>query len=144
MLAIARAGAADSLRSGITTTADYSFAGAAAAACNELGLRAIVYLEVFGSDPAAAERRFAETRARTTESELVRIGISPHAPYTCSLDVYRWCLSLGIPVGTHLAESAARERLARARSRDLERPAGAPGRADREARRGDARAGART
>ena len=34
------------------------------------------------------------------------IGISPHAPYTCSLDVYRWCLSLGIPVGTHLAESA--------------------------------------
>ncbi len=106
MLAIARAGAADSLRSGITTTADYSFAGAAAAACNELGLRAIVYLEVFGSDPAAAERRFAETRARTTESELVRIGISPHAPYTCSLDVYRWCLSLGIPVGTHLAESA--------------------------------------
>jgi 5-methylthioadenosine/S-adenosylhomocysteine deaminase len=36
----------------------------------------------------------------------VRIGISPHAPYTCSLDTYRWCLSLGIPVGTHLAESA--------------------------------------
>jgi 5-methylthioadenosine/S-adenosylhomocysteine deaminase len=36
----------------------------------------------------------------------VRIGISPHAPYTCSLEVYRWCLSLGIPVGTHLAESA--------------------------------------
>ena len=36
----------------------------------------------------------------------MRIGISPHAPYTCSLDTYRWCLSLGIPVGTHLAESA--------------------------------------
>jgi 5-methylthioadenosine/S-adenosylhomocysteine deaminase len=36
----------------------------------------------------------------------VRIGISPHAPYTCTIDVYRWCLSLGVPVGTHLAESA--------------------------------------
>ena len=36
----------------------------------------------------------------------MRIGISPHAPYTCSVDVYRWCLSLGIPVGTHLTESA--------------------------------------
>jgi cytosine/adenosine deaminase-related metal-dependent hydrolase len=35
----------------------------------------------------------------------VRIGVSPHAPYTCSAEVYRWCLSLGVPVGTHLAES---------------------------------------
>jgi cytosine/adenosine deaminase-related metal-dependent hydrolase len=106
MLAIARRGAADCLASGITTTADYSFAGAAAVAAEELGLRATVYLEVFASEPAEAERQFTETRARASESELVRIGISPHAPYTCSLDVYRWCLSLGIPVGTHLAESA--------------------------------------
>ena len=37
----------------------------------------------------------------------MRIGVSPHAPYTCSLAVYEWCLSLGIPVGTHLAESAS-------------------------------------
>ena len=106
MVAIARRGAADSLAAGITTTADYSFSGAAATAATELGLRAIVYLEVFAVDPAAAERQFAETRERVEESELVRIGISPHAPYTCSVEVYRWCLSLGVPVGTHLAESA--------------------------------------
>ena len=55
--------------------------------------------------PSDAAARFEELRARIEETELVRIGISPHAPYTCSLDVYRWCLSLGIPVGTHLAES---------------------------------------
>jgi 5-methylthioadenosine/S-adenosylhomocysteine deaminase len=106
MLAIARRGAADCLASGVTAVADYSFAGAAAVAAEELGLRAIVYLEVFASDPAEAERQFGETRARARESGLVRIGVSPHAPYTCSVDVYRWCLSLGIPVGTHLAESA--------------------------------------
>ena len=41
------------------------------------------------------------------ETPLVTIGVSPHAPYTCSLETYQWCLSLGIPVGTHLAESAA-------------------------------------
>jgi cytosine/adenosine deaminase-related metal-dependent hydrolase len=105
MLAIARRGAADSLASGITTTADYSFSGAAALATAELGLRAIVYLEVFASDPSVAERQFAERRAGVEETELVRIGISPHAPYSCSLDVYRWCLSLDIPVGTHLSES---------------------------------------
>ena len=106
MYAIALRGAADSLAAGITTTADYSFCGAAAGAAGELGLRAIVYLEVFAVDPAEAERQFARTRERADESPLVRIGISPHAPYTCSVDVYRWCLSLGIPVGTHLAESA--------------------------------------
>jgi 5-methylthioadenosine/S-adenosylhomocysteine deaminase len=106
MLDIARAGAAESLRSGITTTADYSFSGTAAEAADSLGLRAIVYLEVFAQDPADAEAQFAKTRAFVSESELVRIGISPHAPYTCSVDVYRWCLSLGIPVGTHLSESS--------------------------------------
>ena len=106
MLALARQGVADSLSSGITTTADYSFSGAAATAATELGLRAIVYLEVFAVDPAAAEEQYTRKRAVLDETELVRIGVSPHAPYSCSLDVYRWCLGLGIPVGTHLAESA--------------------------------------
>jgi 5-methylthioadenosine/S-adenosylhomocysteine deaminase len=106
MVAVARSGVLESLRAGITTTADYSFAGAAATAASELGLRATVYLEVFADDPADARRQFEEKRERIEETELVRIGISPHAPYTCSLDTYRWCLSLGIPVGTHLAESA--------------------------------------
>ena len=107
MLAIARCGIADSLRSGITSTADYSFSGAGAIAASELGLRATVYLEVFANDPEDARRRFEEKRALVEETALVAIGVSPHAPYTCSLETYRWCLSLGIPVGTHLAESAA-------------------------------------
>jgi cytosine/adenosine deaminase-related metal-dependent hydrolase len=108
MVAVARRGAADSLASGITTTADYSFSGAAAVAAADLGLRAIVYLEVFAQDPADAEGRFERTRSRLPDlpSNNVVLGISPHAPYTCSVEVYRWCLSLGIPVGTHLAESA--------------------------------------
>jgi len=107
MLAIARCGVADSLASGITTTADYSFSGAAATAAASFGLRAIVYLEVFAADPADAQARFERLRAGVQETPLVTIGVSPHAPYTCSLETYRWCLSLGIPVGTHLAESAA-------------------------------------
>jgi cytosine/adenosine deaminase-related metal-dependent hydrolase len=106
MLAVARLGVVESLRSGITTIADYSFSGAAATAAEDLGLRAIVYLEVFAIDPAEAERQWLERRGGVTETQRVRIGISPHAPYTCSVDTYRWCLSLGVPVGTHLAESA--------------------------------------
>ncbi len=107
MLAIARCGVADSLRTGITTTADYSFSGAAAIAAAELGLRATVYLEVFANDPEDARRTYEERRALVEETPLVSIGVSPHAPYTCSLETYQWCLSLGVPVGTHLAESTA-------------------------------------
>ncbi len=106
MLAVARRGVLDSLASGITTTADYSFSGAAATAAADAGLRAIVYLEVFGGDPDAAQERLDGMRAAISPSPLVQIGVSPHAPYSVSLEVYAWCLSLGIPVGTHLAESA--------------------------------------
>ncbi|HEY2327617.1 MAG TPA: amidohydrolase family protein [Gaiellaceae bacterium] len=106
MLAVARRGAADSLRSGITTTADYSFSGDAALAAAEFGLRAIVYLEVFAHEPAAAAERYSRLRDQLPPSELVTIGISPHSPYLCSVDVFAWCLSLGVPVGTHLSESA--------------------------------------
>ena len=109
MRAVARLGALDSLRSGVTTTADYSFSGAAAAAAQELGLRATVYLEVFAKQPAEAEAQWLAKRETAAESGLVTIGISPHAPYTCTLEVYEWCLSLGVPVGTHLAESAHEE-----------------------------------
>jgi 5-methylthioadenosine/S-adenosylhomocysteine deaminase len=109
MLASARLGAAECLRSGITTVADYSFSAAGAVACAELGLRGIVYLEVFGADPERAREQFEGKLGRTEQhaSERVRIGVSPHAPYSTSLDVYEWCSSLGLPVGTHLAESVA-------------------------------------
>jgi cytosine/adenosine deaminase-related metal-dependent hydrolase len=111
MLAIARLGAADCLRSGITTTADYSFSGVAARACAELGLRAIVFLEVFGSEPGDVLEQFERTRARVEDvfSGSVRLGISPHAPYTVSADAWDACAGLGLPVGTHLSESAAEE-----------------------------------
>ena len=110
-LAIARLGAAESLRSGITTVADASFSGASAPACDELGLRAIVHLEVFGRDADAIAERFEPMRAAIADSlsDRVRLGVSPHAPYTVSAELYRACLELGLPVTTHLAESEAED-----------------------------------
>lgn len=107
MEAIARAGAAECLRSGITTVADASYSGAAVTACAELGLRAIVYLEVFGATAEQLETRFRENldRVRSSLSDRVRLGVSPHAPYSCGPDLYTACLDLGLPVATHLAES---------------------------------------
>ena len=107
MEAIARLGAADCLRSGITTVGDLAFSGASAHACAELGLRAIVYLEVFGADGDDALRQFAEKREYVAAalSERVTVGVSPHAPYTCSTEVYAAALGLGLPLATHLNES---------------------------------------
>ena len=109
MEAIARLGAVECLRSGITTVGDCSFSGAAATACAELGLGAIVYLEVFGADASPIQDRFEPMRERIAEAltERVRLGISPHAPYTCTADLYRASAELGLPVATHLAESDA-------------------------------------
>ena len=104
---IAKLGAAECLASGVTTVGDCSFSGATAIACAELGLRATVYIEVFGSDPDGALARLAEIRDRVSDafSERVRPGVSPHAPYSVSLDVYEACAGLGLPIATHISES---------------------------------------
>jgi cytosine/adenosine deaminase-related metal-dependent hydrolase len=109
--AIARLGAAQCLASGITAVGDASFSGATAHACAGLGLRAIVYLEVFGRGPEEIAGRFEENRKRIADvlGDEVQLGISPHAPYTCSAELYAACSELGLPVATHLAESRAEE-----------------------------------
>ena len=109
MEAIARLGAAECLRSGITTVGDLAFSGASAHACAELGLRAIVYLEVFGVEAADALRQFEEKHeyVGSALSERVGLGVSPHAPYTCSTEVYAACGSLDLPVAICTIYNAA-------------------------------------
>ena len=74
MEAIARVGAADCLRSGITTVGDASFSGAAATACAELGLRAVVYLEVFGGRRVDRRALRADARAPRRDASRPRSG----------------------------------------------------------------------
>jgi cytosine/adenosine deaminase-related metal-dependent hydrolase len=107
-LAQARAGVAASLAGGVTTVADCSYAGTVGGAAAQAGLRAIVYLEAFSRhDPFGSpiEQRLDRLRS----SDLVTIGISPHAPYTVDLDDYRRWVGLarerGMPAATHLLES---------------------------------------
>src|SRR6266550_6369085 len=106
---VARFGAAQCLASGVTTVGDCSYSGASAVACAELGLRATVYLEVFGFDPAQALERFGRIRAHVSDafSARVRPGVSPHAPYSVSIEVYEACAELGLPIATHISESPA-------------------------------------
>ena len=106
-VAIARLGAAECLASGVTTVGDASFSGAAAVAAAGLGLGAVVYLEVFGSEiePALAGLDEIRVRVEGVLSERVSLGVSPHAPYSVSWRLYREVYALGLPVATHVAES---------------------------------------
>lgn len=106
---IARLGAAQSLASGVTTIADCSYSGASAVACAELGVRATIYLEVFGADASVGVARYERLHERVDAwlDERVRAGVSPHAPYTVSLALYEACAGLGVPIATHLSESPA-------------------------------------
>jgi 5-methylthioadenosine/S-adenosylhomocysteine deaminase len=104
---IARLGAAECLASGVTTVGDCSYSGATAVAASELGLRATVYLEVFGAEPGPALEHFAAIRDRAgaSFSDRVRPGVSPHAPYSVSIGLYEACAELGLPLATHISES---------------------------------------
>lgn len=115
LAAMARLGAAESLRSGVTTLVDASYAGATVAACTELGLRAVVALEAFGGDDADAvavadelDRRLAALAAAA--GPRVELGVSPHAPFTVGLSLFTEMVSRararGLRVVTHLGESS--------------------------------------
>src|SRR6266542_134662 len=59
---IARLGGAQCLASGVTAVGDCSYSGATAVACADLGLRATVYLEVFGVDLLVGFEYFVEVK----------------------------------------------------------------------------------
>ena len=80
----------------------------AVAALRAAGLPGISYVEVFGIGRSEAE---GEAFVRGLSDMLpldesgVRLGVSPHAPYTCGDGLYRACATSGLPVATHLSES---------------------------------------
>jgi 5-methylthioadenosine/S-adenosylhomocysteine deaminase len=120
LLASARAGIAEGLLAGITTYADASESGVVHEAMRDMGVRGLMYLEVFGPDEpsaAAAIQRLEERveGIRKADTSLVRAGISPHAPYTVSDSLFRAAAELSrrssLPISVHAAESDAEQQL---------------------------------
>jgi cytosine/adenosine deaminase-related metal-dependent hydrolase len=103
--ALARVGARACLASGTTTVCDVSPTAAGAFACAEAGLRATAYVELFRDDPVAARERFERRTADFEPSATVRLGASPHSPYTAVPAVWEAAYELGLPVTAHVAES---------------------------------------
>jgi cytosine/adenosine deaminase-related metal-dependent hydrolase len=112
--AMAALGAAECVRSGMTTVVDAAYSGAAVAACSAAGLRAIVAIEAFGGDDAVAAEVVATLAGRVDALSAdagpkVELAISPHAPFTVGLALFGEMVALArareMHVVTHLGES---------------------------------------
>jgi 5-methylthioadenosine/S-adenosylhomocysteine deaminase len=113
----------DAWVTGVTTVADTGDRGVVIRALSECGGSGVIYQEVFGPHPDQAPESLAQLQATVTElrafeSARLRLGVSPHAPYTVSGQLYRavaaYARSDGLSMAVHLAESPAETQLLRA------------------------------
>jgi cytosine/adenosine deaminase-related metal-dependent hydrolase len=114
LLDSARYGIVEGLHAGITTFADTCATGFVMEAMSEAGVRGVMFQETFGSAADQCDSAMAALRSRVAELEpkqtdLVRLGISPHAPYTICDDLYRAAAQFskesGLRMALHIAES---------------------------------------
>jgi len=107
---------------GVTTICDMGNTGSVIAALDHLGASGIAHHEAFDMHTAEtpvvmkAFSRELDALARHATGR-VKIGVSPHAPYTVSGPLYRAVSDLarahGVPIGVHVAEPEAESALLR-------------------------------
>jgi 5-methylthioadenosine/S-adenosylhomocysteine deaminase len=129
LLACARLGCIESLKAGVTTLADTSDADAPLQALIESGQRGVIFQECFGPGVNQAESSLDELKlkldlhrerlvsAGSEAQARLRLGISPHAPYSVSAKLYeltaRFAFDQTIDVAIHAAESVDEKNLLR-------------------------------
>ena len=72
------------------------------------GLAGVGFVEVFGIGKGSARGvEFLKGLRESVVAERggIRLGVSPHAPYSCDDAVYAAAAELGLPLATHLAET---------------------------------------
>ncbi len=114
LLDSARYGIVEGLHAGITTYADTCATGFVMQAMIEAGVRGLMFQETFGSAVEQCDSAMGMLRERVAalepmQTELVRLGISPHAPYTICDELYNaaagYARETGLRMALHIAES---------------------------------------
>lgn len=117
ILKTAAAGALEGARAGVTCFGDIGRMGhAGISALKKVGLRGIVFQETeFSPDNRTADDDFLKLASkyealRSEETELVRVGLSPHSPYTVGSRLFeliaQYSIINRVPLSIHAAESA--------------------------------------
>jgi cytosine/adenosine deaminase-related metal-dependent hydrolase len=116
-------GACEAVKAGITCVGDASDSAATSMrAIQQVGMRGIVFQESFGPDATQVLENVAKLKNKVVElmsleSELVKAGVSPHAPYTvCAPQlkaIAEFATQKNLPLMMHAAESEAEDLLLR-------------------------------
>ncbi len=125
----ARLGCIEAIRAGVTTVADTAEADAVLPALIESGQRGVVFQECFGPATEQADASISELERRLDAQcerldrgglevrSRLSVGISPHAPYTVSAELYRRTAEVAarrnLDLALHAAESRHEEELLR-------------------------------
>lgn len=122
LLDSARLGINEGIRAGVTCYADTCSTGVAMQAMREAGVRGIMFQEVFAPAPEDAGAALADLIERVDSlqqqaTDLVALGVSPHAPYTVSDELYAAVSAMSrsrqLPLAMHIAESSEEDDLVR-------------------------------
>jgi cytosine/adenosine deaminase-related metal-dependent hydrolase len=116
-------GACEAVRAGITCVGDASDSALTSMrALTNVGLRGVVFQESFGPDARLVSENMEKLKAKVTElgsmqTELVKRGVSPHAPYSvCAPQlaaIAEYAQAERLPLMMHAAESEAEVTLLR-------------------------------
>jgi 5-methylthioadenosine/S-adenosylhomocysteine deaminase len=117
IVAAAVAGATEGAQAGVTCFGDIGRMGHAGVhALKTVGLRGIVFQETeFSPDNRTANDDFLKLATnfeelKSEETDLVKVGLSPHAPYTVSSQLFeliaQYAILNRVPLTIHAAESA--------------------------------------
>jgi len=116
-LSAARLGVKRYLEAGITCTADISRSGAGLQALAERNMMGVVYLEAVGIDNSNLFNAVIELLELIKALESIaqwrgiKLGLSPHSPYTLSMPALKVCGEIsreyGLPLSIHMAETWA-------------------------------------
>ena len=112
-------GCAEAVRNGITTVGDTADSKVVVEALSVSGLRGLVFQEFFGPDTSQAQQSIEGLQQKLQEhrnylsasgaESRITLGISPHAPYSVSAELYRKAAELTLreklDVAIHAAES---------------------------------------